>query len=528
MLDVLRASKGGLISWIFLVALILVFAFVGPGSSAWSSRGGAGCAGTGGAAYAAHVNGQAVPLRDFAEQSSQAERMLAGQYGEEMARRFAPQMAMEQVVARELVVQDALRRGLSISDDDLRKAIARDPSFQENGAFSQEAYLTVVDRRYGGSKTGLDEAYRKELLYNAAVSAVEATAKVPESEVHATWLKNADRVALTLVLFPKAGARAEAKPTDAEVTAFAAKDAARIEKFYADNATRYDQKKQVHVRHLLFKADGPGGKDAARKKADAALARLKKGEDFAKVAAEVSEDPNTKGSGGDLGIIREGLLDDAVGKAAMALDPGKLSDPVESPSGFHVLRVDEVIPAKKTPLAEVKGDIARELLADDKTDALLKERSQAALAAVRSGQGLTTLFPAPAQAKEGEKPPEDKKVVKLGGADVVAQDIGPFPVSTRAPMLGDELLKDAATAKAGDVLPKAYAVPQGIVVGVVKERTRPDEAAYPKERDGVLGSLRQAKASQVRQAWIQGLRAEAKVEENGELLAGMPAQPSPE
>jgi peptidyl-prolyl cis-trans isomerase D len=528
MLDVLRASKGGLISWLFLAALILVFAFVGPGSSAWSSRGnGNSCAG--GVVYAAQVNGDSISLREFEDQHQQVTRMLAAQYGDDLARQVSPQLAMNQVVARALVLQEAARRGLQISDEALAKAIAQDPTFQEDGHFSQALYDGVANDKYH-SKTALDEAYRRDLLYNLTLSTVEATAKVPESEVKDSWRKTSDKVAMTMVFFPKAAARAEAKPTDAEVSAIAAKEAARVEKYYADNAARYDQQKQVRVRHLLFKSDGKGGSDAAKKKAEAALARLKKGDDFAKVAAEVSEDANTKQNGGDLGLIHEGLVEDAVGKAALALEKGQLSEPVQSPTGWHVLRVDEVIPAKKTPLAEVKLDIARTLVTDDRTDALLKERSQAALTAARAGQSLTALFPAPEKPKgeKDAKPPENKNVVKLGGEEIVAQEFGPVPVSTQITQLGDELMKDAAAAKTGDVLPKAYPVPSGVVVAVVKERARPDEAAFAKEREGVLGSLRRAKADQVKQAWIQGLRAEAKVVENQELLAGEPSRPAPE
>jgi peptidyl-prolyl cis-trans isomerase D len=525
MLDVLRASKGGLISWVFLAALILVFAFVGPGSSAWSSRSGVGCTG-GGTAYAAQVNGQAISLREFQEAEQQAVRMYSAQYGEELARQVAPQVAMSQVVSRALVLQDAARRGLRITDAALAKAITQDPTFQENGQFSRQVYEDYANQRYG-SPAGLDETYRRNLLYDAAVGMVEATAKVPESEVRDTWLKNSDRVSMTLVLFPKSAARAEAKPTDAEVAAFAAKEGARIEKFYADNAARYDQPKQVRVRHILFKGAG----DEAKKKAEAALARLKKGEDFAKVAAEVSEDPNTRQAGGDLGVIREGLVEDAVAKAALALQQGQLSAPVLSPTGWHILRVDEVIPAKKTPLADVRLDIARELLADDRTLAILKERSEAALAAARAGQSLSALFPAPVPPKAGEKDakPDDSKVVKLGGQEIVAQDFGPIPVSTPLTQLGTELMKDAAAAKTGEVLPKVYAVPQGLVIASIKERTRPDEASYAKERDGVLGSLQRAKAAEVKQAWLAGLRADAKVNENGELLATQQqGEPSPE
>ena len=120
-------------------------------------------------------------------------------------------------------------------------------------------------------------------------------------------------------------------------------------------------------------------------------------------------------------------------------------------------------------------------------------------------------------------------MVKLGGQQVVAQETGAIPVSTSITALGTDLMRDAAAAKAGDVLPQAYPVPSGIAIATVKERNHPDESKFAQEREGVLRSLQSTKANAVKQAWIKGLRDEAKVIENPELLATeRPGAPSPD
>jgi len=104
---------------------------------------------------------------------------------------------------------------------------------------------------------------------------------------------------------------------------------------------------QVHARHILIavkSADAPTeglDKPQARAKAEEALKRVKAGEDFASLAKEYSNDPGSKDNGGDLGWFGRGRMVPEFEKAAFALQPGQTSDIVESPFGFHIIRVEE-------------------------------------------------------------------------------------------------------------------------------------------------------------------------------------------
>ena len=94
---------------------------------------------------------------------------------------------------------------------------------------------------------------------------------------------------------------------------------------------------QVHARHIML---------ATKEEADAVVARLKNGEDFATVAQEVSLDEGSKADGGDLGFFPQGLMIPEFENVAFALEPGKFSDPVETPYGFHVIMVLERDPQR--------------------------------------------------------------------------------------------------------------------------------------------------------------------------------------
>lgn len=509
MLDVLRSNAKSAFTWIIVIGIVVVFAInFGPGSL---SKG--GCAGAA-TPYAAKVNGRPIPASEWERQYRQLYGLLRQQAGDAFSRDLAdqlglPQQAMEQIVDHELVVQEAKRRGVAVSGPELTKVVHAVPSFQENGRYNHELYLEAARSMYG-SAAKYEAALKDDLLFQKMMTALRETVKVSDSEVRAAWESEADRAALSFVRIPVVAIEAEApKPTDAEAKAFLEKDPGRIAKFYEENRGRFDQKKKVRVRHVLARVAPVADDAAARKRIEEAAARVKKGEDFAKVAAALSEDENSKTRGGDLGYVSEGLFDEAFAKAALSLEAGQVSAPVRTPSGWHLVKADEVVPAKQVPLEAARLEIAKELLVKERARKLAQDRARAALDAARKGKALAALFP--------EKPP-----VKIGGQPVVAEETGPFSRgSALLPKLGPapEILADALAAKKGDVLPKVYDTPAGPVVAAVTLRETPDAAAFEGQREALETRLRNRKESQVVGAWLKELRAGAKVETNPSLLA---------
>ncbi len=131
---------------------------------------------------------------------------------------------------------------------------------------------------------------------------------------------------------------------------------AEAQKFYDEHPEEFQRPEQVHARHILFKA-APDADEATKKAAaeKAAKARLRalKGEDFAKLAQELSEGPSAK-NGGDLGFFGRKQMVKPFADAAFALEPGQISQIVETRFGYHVIKVEEKRPASKQTFAEVK------------------------------------------------------------------------------------------------------------------------------------------------------------------------------
>ncbi len=527
MLDNLRANKGGIITYLFLFAIIIVFIVsFGPGSLD------KGCTAGRSATWAARVNGTTIPAASYERAYQNLLRGLQQQAGPAFSRELAEQMglqtmALDQLVERTLAVDEAGRRGLAITDDQLASTIMALPAFETGGHFDRDLYQRTVSSVYG-SPARFEAELREELLRQRVMAAVRETVKVPEAEVHQAWADEHDRASLLFVRFPAAAAAAEVRPPSAaEVTAFAASARGRIEAFYAANPARFDEPRRVRARHILvaLPADATDAQvAAARARIDGLAARLARGEDFAKVAAEASDDRNTRAHGGDLGVVAEGLVEKPFADAALALAAGTVSAPVRTRAGWHLIRVDEVFPVKKVPLDAARPVIARELLVKDRAEALAQARAAAALAAAGT-RPLAELFPA---AGGGAK--AHGRVVKLGGAVLSAESTGPFGAGTFVPRLGDVpgLAAAALAGTVGKPLPSVWKPPEGPVVAVLERRDRPDAGRYPAERGEVASRLRRRLEPQVEAAWMKLLRDAAKVQVNPAVLRSAAAAADPD
>ncbi|MBZ6077659.1 peptidylprolyl isomerase [Microvirga puerhi] len=103
-------------------------------------------------------------------------------------------------------------------------------------------------------------------------------------------------------------------------------------KLYDETAKTMTPEQEVHARHILV-----DNEEDAKK----AAARVKGGEDFAKVANELSKDPGSKSDGGDLGFFTKDRMVEPFAEAAFKLEPGQISDPIKTQFGWHVIKVEE-------------------------------------------------------------------------------------------------------------------------------------------------------------------------------------------
>jgi peptidyl-prolyl cis-trans isomerase SurA len=134
---------------------------------------------------------------------------------------------------------------------------------------------------------------------------------------------------------------------------------------YDQMARRTEQVQAVKLSHMLFKLPEHATEQqlaAAKDRASKALARVKAGEDFAKVAAAESDDDSTKATGGELGWFQRGSMANPEWEPIVfAMEKGDSRGPVTGPQGFHVFQVTEVKRSDLKPFDEMKDQLSREL-----------------------------------------------------------------------------------------------------------------------------------------------------------------------
>jgi len=521
MLDTLRANSRSVLTYVLFGIIIVVFVVsFGPGSR--------GCADAGvrAASYAARVDGATVTAADYDQAYAQAfkanQERFAGA-GLTFTREMADQgglraQVMNTLVDRELILREAARHGVVVTDDELDRAVKAMTGFRTDGRFDVELYRRAVTNAYG-SPAKFEERVREDLAYLKMLALLRETVKVSDDEVREAWLAESDRVSLEFVRFPLSAAKNEVPVSDADARAFAAANASRIEKFWQDNPSRYRKEKRVRASHILVKVpeNAPAATDdAARKKVEGLIARLAKGEDFAALARASSDDPGSRDRGGELGFFGRGLMAKPFEDAAFALAPGQISGPVRTRFGWHVLRVEEVQEAETVPLEKVRLDIARELVQQDAAGRVAGKRAAEALSRLQAGRKLADLFPA-ADAKKTVAP------VKMGGQPLSVEQTGPFSRSgDRVPAVGQvpALAADAFGSDGPRVLPRVYETPTGPLVAVVKERQKPDPALFAARKEELAQRLRGQRESQLERAWLADLRAKTKVDVNEAFLRG--------
>ena len=144
-----------------------------------------------------------------------------------------------------------------------------------------------------------------------------------------------------------------------QTTAKAALTEKAMHEVYDEAIKQMGQEQEVHARHILIRAatgDEKASKDA-EDKIKAVIARLKKGEDFAKIAAEVTEDPSGKANGGDLGYFGKEQMVPEFSEVAFKLDKGQISEPVKTQFGWHVLKVEDKRAKTPPKFEDVKPQI---------------------------------------------------------------------------------------------------------------------------------------------------------------------------
>lgn len=509
MLNVLRQKANSWFMILLFAIITIVFIFT------FGSWGGGNVSGE--MPIAAEVNGRVVSQAQFqavlSNQFRRRQQYQPGYTSEQAQKDGLRNSVLEQMIGRELLAQAAEDKGMVVSDAEVIKLI-KDRFFGPTQEFDRDLYRDrIVSGIYQTTEALFEEQIRRDILAARMESLVRESQLVPESELKRQFNLKNDRVNLKLLRVDPSFFKGAPKATEEEQTKWANENTKSIESFFNEHRPRYQQSKQVRARHILAKSGADeASKKQAREKAEAALKRVKGGEDFAAVAKEVSED-GSAAKGGDLGFFTKERMVKPFSDAAFAMKPGDISDIVESQFGFHVIKVEEVKEASMKTLDDVKVEIAKELM----EGAWQKEQAMALLT-----QAINDLTAGVEMEKlklvnyDGDLTKKEKpNAPSIHLTDWVAKDARYIPGVGFSDAFVSHVF-GLTTDK--PVSQSPIEVQNRLIVAKLIGKELPDEAKYSEEKEGIRTKLLENRSRGVVQQFIEDLKVDASITTNMALV----------
>jgi len=303
-----------------------------------------------------------------------------------------------QMVGSTLLVQEAKKLGLFVTDSELAAAVHKISAFQENGQFSPDRYRRALQAQ-GLTPALFEEDFRKDLVVDKLRTALIGAGKLSEAQAKDLFMVLERTADLDVLVCAASNETATVTPEDiaayhaAHPEEFQEPAKARVRllhitadtiakpeavsdeavrAFYEAHGDQFREPEAVRARHILrlLPPDANATDEAAaRAELTAIRARIHDAASFAAEAKAHSQD-SSAAQGGDLGWFERGRMVPEFEQAAFSLPVGQVSDIVRTPFGLHLIFVEEKRPARQKPLEQVASDIRRQLARDQAAEAL--------------------------------------------------------------------------------------------------------------------------------------------------------------
>jgi len=260
-------------------------------------------------------------LTAYRAQIGQLSAMAGAERVDDKLRARTGVAVLADLITDKVLIEEAYRRGLSISDADV----------------SSQYNKEIAD-------------LQSKVLEQSGESVTEADLLERSGQTKETLLKSIRNGMLTEAVRTELSKGVDTKIPDADV-----------KKFYEARIDQFTRQGGVHIKQIYIRPEGgdaasPKSWEAAQREADNALARIRAGEKFETVAIDVSDAPDGR-RGGDLGMMPAETLPPFFRQAVAKLEPGELSNVVKSPQGFHIVHYVGTQDSEVMPLNDAKEKI---------------------------------------------------------------------------------------------------------------------------------------------------------------------------
>ena len=336
---------------------------------------------------AAYIDSDEITFHEFRRAYSNAERYYRNQYGEDYnaATVRVAEKTLNELVNQRIMYQVATEIGLAATNEQVLKYFSEQEVFKDkDGNFSEEFFKRFL-RQSGYTESSLVKDQKRQFAVEKFREFVTRSIYVSDFASELDYELRESKINVDFVKLTPSSVSFE--PSAEEVKSFLEKqeNLEKAQKKYESNKTRYSQEEQVRARHILISfngarnASGDGAKrskEDAKKLAEGIVLEVKaEGADFAEIAKSKTDEPSGKSTGGDLNYFTKDAMVPEFSKVAFALEKGSISDVVESPFGFHIIKVEDKKAAVNKTFDDVKNEIAEDFIKQEKTPELLKQRA---------------------------------------------------------------------------------------------------------------------------------------------------------
>lgn len=353
---------------------------------------GAGRSGPGGGGDAAvRVGDTVISRQEFLGQMRRFEQQYQQQFGDRWDEIRNQINLFDETLAyftnRTLLLAEAERAGIHVSDEELRDDIVSTPIFQdENGNFvGQEAYQRILRGYLQMTPQEFETSRADDLALEKLTGLMRRGVYVADAEVERSIRRERELADFDAIMLPYERYLSEVEITEDQARAFYEASAeeyqrdeqrviryivvetsrlrrqlpvddAELEAYYQDHLDEFVEEEQARAAHILIRVAPDADVDTqaeAELRAQGVAKIARAGGDFAVLAEKHSDDPGSKDKGGDLGWFGRGRMVPEFDEAVFNAKPGDIVGPVRSQYGYHIIKVDGFRPERQLPFEDV-------------------------------------------------------------------------------------------------------------------------------------------------------------------------------
>ena len=511
MLDIMRRKKRLKVAlWLVIIGLSIgMLVFFVPGQNLTN---------TGFSLSVATVDDEPISRKEF----EKVWRRVLDQYGAGGKNPLDPKMmkslgldrqALDMLISNRVIEYAARRLGLSVSPEEVRRAVETMPNLQNRGAFVGVEQYKAILANNGINVSDFEDTMRSSILSRKIRNVISDSMEVGERELRDEFQRTRQEAQARFVLLNKDDFKKRVAAKEADLRAyfeankakFAVKEQRRaqylllpLEKFVPlikvteneilDRWAKESKEETVDASHILVEVKNPSQEAAARAKAEGLLKRARAGEDFAELAKQNSDDKASAAQGGNLGAFARDRMAKEFSDAAFSMKPGQISDLVRTQFGFHIIKVLR----HDTPTLEGMRKQLERGIQFDKASELLKKKSVEAEKLSQTQKDLNLLL------KALDAPGD------ILETPFVSRDTDPISVRI-SPQLVEEIFRLKEIGEVGRLMdhPQGYAIPK------LLETRMPKPAEFADAREPVEKAYVEAKASEMLEGEARRLSEEA-------------------